>query len=206
MRARFDAAIAEHDGRLDERFRLEAQPVAYPARGWRARSLAPASAAAALLVGILVGRQMTRPLLHDPEISALRQEVHDMREKITLSLMQQASASERLKGVTSTERMDQPGSEVVMALLDTLMHDPNVNVRLASVDALKRFAERDVVRRGAIDALPQQTSPLVQIALIDFLVEVNGRDSAGTLRRLSQDLMLDEVVRTRAARGLKQVG
>jgi HEAT repeat protein len=91
-------------------------------------------------------------------------------------------------------------------LLDALMHDPNVNVRLASVDALRRFAERENVRRGALDALPRQTSPLVQIALIDFLVEVSGRESAASLRNLSQDPMLDPTVRERAVWALQQVG
>jgi len=94
----------------------------------------------------------------------------------------------------------------VSALLDTLMHDPNVNVRLASIDALKRFADQDVVRRGALDTLPRQASPLVQIALIDFLLETQGPEAAGVLRRLAGDMMLDKAVRDRAARGLRQVG
>jgi HEAT repeat protein len=87
-----------------------------------------------------------------------------------------------------------------------LMHDPNVNVRLATVDALQRFAEQPVVRRGSIEALDRATSPLVQIALIDFLVEFNARESVATLSRLSQDSTLNDAVRARAAWGLQQVG
>ena len=129
-----------------------------------------------------------------------------MRQVLTLSLLQQQSASERLKGVSFTAQAEQPGNEVALALLDTLMHDPNVNVRLATIDALKRFAARENVRRGVIEALASQTSPLVQIALIDFVVETNGRDAADTLRRLSGDPMLDQAVRGRAARALRQIG
>ncbi len=128
-----------------------------------------------------------------------------MRQLLTLSLLQQQSASERLKGVASTSQIDQPGTEVVAALLDTLMHDSNVNVRLASIDALRRFADREAVRHGAVDAVPRQTSPLVQIALIDFLAEVAGRESAVTLRSLAQDPMLDRSVRERAAWVLQKV-
>ena len=128
-----------------------------------------------------------------------------MRQMLTLTLLQQRSASDRLKGVTWTSQIDHPGSEIVTALLDTLMHDPNVNVRLASVDALRRFADRDSVRRGAVEALPRQTSALVQIALIDFLVEVGGRESAATLRGLTQDPRLDHTVRERAAWALQHV-
>jgi hypothetical protein len=81
-----------------------------------------------------------------------------------------------------------------------------VNVRLAAIDALKPLAAREQVRRGAIDALPRQTSPLVQIALIDFIVEKSGREATDTLRQLSSDPMLDQAVRARAARGLQQIG
>ena len=105
-----------------------------------------------------------------------------------------------------TNQIDQPDSQVTVALLDTLMHDANVNVRLATIDALKRLSTREVVRRGVIDALPRQTSPLVQIALIDFIVEKNGREAVDTLRRLSMDDMLDAAVRARALQGLQQIG
>jgi hypothetical protein len=57
-----------------------------------------------------------------------------------------------------------------------------------------------------VAALPQQESPLVQIALIDFLLEAQGPDAAMTLRRIAEDMMFDKAVRARAERGLRQVG
>jgi hypothetical protein len=167
-----------------------------------------AAAAAAVVIGIAIGRQ-TAPApaaTADSQLTVLRDELREMRQMVTLSLLQQGSASERLKGVSFTNQIDQPDGQVTIALLDTLMHDPNVNVRLATIDALKRLSTRDVVRRGVIDALPRQTSPLVQIALIDFIVEKNGRAAADTLRRLSMDDMLDAAVRARALQGLQQIG
>jgi len=86
------------------------------------------------------------------------------------------------------------------------MHDPNVNVRLATIDALERFASRDDVRRGTIQAVEHQPSPLVQIALIDYMVKTNQRESVTALRRLAQDPQVDGVVRERAAWGLQQLG
>jgi HEAT repeat protein len=125
---------------------------------------------------------------------------------VGLSLMQQTSASERLRGVSWSSGIDRPGDELVEALVGALRHDPSDNVRLATVDALRRFADRDAVRRGAIEALPQQTSPLVQVALIDFVVEVNDRNAIETLRRLSSDPMVNEAVRARAALALERIG
>lgn len=155
--------------------------------------------------GLVVGRQMA-PATPDPQLASLRQELHDMRQTVMLSLLQQQSASERLNGVMYTNRIENPGNEVVAALLDTLMHDPNSNVRLATIEALKRLGANAEVKRGAVEALARQTSPLVQLALIDFLVETNGAASLPALRRLSQDPTADQAVRTRAALAVQRVG
>jgi hypothetical protein len=207
LRTRFDRALAEYQQVSGEAASSPTRPHVSLSTWWPAGPVVQVGlAAAVLLLGVVLGRQMLSPPGRDPQMAALRQEVREMRQMVTLSLMQQQSASERLKGVTWTGRIDQPGREVVTALLDALMHDPDVNVRLATVDALRRFAEREGVRRGALDALQRQTSPLVQIALIDFLVDVAGRESAVTFRGLSQDPMVDQTVRERAAWALQQVG
>ena len=181
----------------------------------RPHLLRAAAACALLVIGVLIGRytvplpsgsERTRPAETSAEIVAMRGELRDLREMITLSLMQQQSASNRLKGVSWSGQIDRPSTEVVAALLDTLTHDPNVNVRLATIDALERFASQDVVRRGTIQAVDRQVSPLVQIALIDFMVKVNERESIGTLRRLSEDPKVNAAVRARAAWGLQQLG
>jgi hypothetical protein len=179
------------------------------------RLLRAAAACALLAIGVAIGHYMvpiaggsdsTRPAETSAEIVAMRGELRDLREMITLSLMQQQSASERLKGVSWSGQIDRPSSEVVAALLDTLMHDSNVNVRLATIDALERFASQEVVRRGTIQAVDRQASPLVQIALIDYMVKVNERESIGTLRRISEDPKVNAAVRARAAWGLQQLG
>jgi HEAT repeat protein len=169
------------------------------------RPLLQAAAAAVLvIVGIQLGRQMSppAPTVTAPDVTALRDEVRDLRQMVTISLMQQQSVTERLKGVSWSSQLDQPGNEVVAALIDTLMHDANVNVRLASIDALKRFAEREVVRSAAVRALDTQKSPLVQMALIDFVVETQDREALDSLRRLSRDEQADEAVRARASWGI----
>ncbi len=206
MRARFEAATAAYRNEAHESLSAQPQPRIAHRSAWFAKPAAPlALAAALLLVGVVLGRETMAPARTDPQIAELRQEVRDMRQMIALSLMQQQSASDRMKGVTWTGQLDRPGGEVVGALLDTLTHDSNVNVRLAAVDALRRFADRDRVRRGAVEALPRQNSPLVQIALIDFLVDVAGRESTPAFRRLSQDPELDPTVRERATWALQQV-
>jgi len=187
MRARFDALIVQ------PRFR------------WNHPLVTACAATLVLAVGVVLGRATERAPAAPPDVAALHQELRDLKQMVTLSLMQQQSASERLRGVSFSNQVDGSGDEIVTALLDTLKHDTNVNVRLASVDALKRFAERDVVRRAAVDALDTQRSPLVQMALIDFVVETQDRGAVGALRKLSAAAP-NETVRSRAAWGIKHLG
>ena len=204
MRARLDAVIdaVEH-----------AHAPTRP-RAFHSYVLQGLAAAALIVIGIGIGwvagsgrtAPAQAPAGTSSELAAMRSEMHDLREMVSLSLMQQQSASERIKGVTWTGTLDRPSGEVVSALLDALMHDPNVNVRLATIDALERFASRDDVRRGTIQAVESQPSPLVQIALIDFMVKTNERESATTLRRLAMDPQANDAVRARAAWGLQQLG
>jgi anti-sigma factor ChrR (cupin superfamily) len=163
------------------------------------------AAAALLVIGMGIGRQTVQPPV-DTQMVALREELREMRQMMSLSLLQQQSATARLQGVISIRQMDNPGGDVIAALLDTLAYDPNPNVRLATIDALARFMDRDLVRRRTIETLPRQTSPLVQIALIDFVVESVGAESADALRALSKDATVADAVRMHAAQALRQLG
>jgi hypothetical protein len=206
----------------DERYGLEVwqrirhdlppQEAAWPMRWSMRYSPALAGAVALLVVASFVAGRYSRPgavpradIVQAQSLAELRVELGEMRQMLTLSLMQQQSATERLRGVSGSLQIDQPGNEIVRALLDTLMHDPNVNVRLASVDALRRFSERDVVRQGTVQALADSSFPLVQIAIIDFMVETKAKDAVDALRRLSADVAANEAVRGRAAWGVQQL-
>ena len=50
-----------------------------------------------------------------------------------------------------------------------------------------------------VDAIPARDTPLVQIALIDMLVQLNARGRRRTWRGIAKDPRLDEMVRQRAA-------
>jgi hypothetical protein len=134
----------------------------------------------------------------DAQISQLRTEVGNMRQLVTLSLLQQQNASERLKGVNWAYRVEQSDTEVLSALLYTVNHDPNVNVRLAAVDALHAFNASPVARKGLVQAIPRQESPLVQVALIDTLADLGDTQAAPALRTLAGDPKANEQVRERA--------
>ncbi|HEY6321015.1 MAG TPA: hypothetical protein VJA16_05600 [Thermoanaerobaculia bacterium] len=173
--------------------------------GWLAgwlprRPLAQAGlAAATLAVGLLIGsvhgfglpRGGSAPAIgagtngaggaSGGEIHALRDEVRSLSRLVTLSLLKQDSASERLRGVSFGREAGGGDDRVLQALLDTLRHDPDVNVRLAAVDALAPALAQPAVRGQLVQEVGAQRSPMVQIALIDMLL---ARDRAGTQRQL----------------------
>jgi HEAT repeat protein len=121
-----------------------------------------------------------------------------MRQLVALSLLQQQNASERLKGVTWSYRVDQSDTEVLSALLYTVNHDQNVNVRLAAVDALHAFADSPVVRKGLLQAIRKQESPMVQVALIDALADLRDVHAVSALQTMARDPEANPAVRERA--------
>jgi HEAT repeat protein len=113
-------------------------------------------------------------------------------------MLQQQSPSARMQGVTYSEKIVQPDPQVLDALLQVVNHDSNVNVRLSAVDALQKFANGPQVALAMVAAIPNQDSPLVQIALIDMLVQLEARNAVPGLTGISKDPRMDEMVRQRA--------
>ncbi len=167
-----------------------------------------ATSFALLIIGLGVGYTIhpeKEEKLAGPELAQLRGEVSNMRQMVALSLMQQQSASERLRGVSWAYRVESSDTEVLAALLTTVNQDPNVNVRLAAVDALHAFGSSPVVRSAIVQAIPKQTTPLVQMALIDLLGDLKEKEAVPELRKLANDQAMDAGVRQRATLALEKL-
>ncbi|HEY4364193.1 MAG TPA: HEAT repeat domain-containing protein [Bryobacteraceae bacterium] len=139
------------------------------------------------------------------ELAQLRGEVNSMRQLVALSLLQQQSASERLRGVSWAYRVESSDTEVLSALVSAVNHDPNINVRLAAVDALHPFAGSATTRDAVLQSLPRQSAPIVQVALIDLLVDLKERDALKELERMVSDSSIDSDVRQHAQWALEKL-
>ena len=138
-------------------------------------------------------------------MARLDKEVDDMRQIAAVSLLQQSSAMERLRGVSVGAQLKQPGKNMLDALLQTLDGDPNVNVRLAAVDALYLFASNPDVKEGILQSLTRQESPSVQTALIDLLVEIRERRAVDALKSLIGNEKIVPEVKKKAEFGIQQL-
>ncbi len=176
--------------------------------GWRSWKIGVPQLAGALALfalGVFVGRINTARSVSVPEIAQLRGQVEGLRQTVALSLMDGESATSRLEGISWSTQVQRPDTELLSALLTTLNHDRNINVRLASLDALEKLAGDATVRAALERSIPLQSSPLVQIALIDSLVHIHDKAAAGELRTLSSDADVNASVRQRAQWGLQKL-
>jgi len=139
------------------------------------------------------------------EVAQLREEVASTKEMVAVSLLQQQSATERLRGVDYSARMSSMEPQVVTALIQAVNRDSNVNVRLAAIDALGKVAGSAAVRASMQEALPQQDSPMVQAALIDYLVDAHDRNAVGSIRDLVARPDVNPTVRERATYAVRQL-
>jgi hypothetical protein len=156
-------------------------------------------------IGVLATHTFNGAKPGTQEISQLRGEISSMRQLVALSLLQQQSASDRLRGVNWSYRVPQSDTEVLGALLHTINQDSSVDVRMAAVEALHNFADSPVARKGLAQALAKQTSPLMQITIIDQLVDLKERPAATAIRTLLERADLDENVRKRGQVALEQL-
>ena len=159
---------------------------------------AAAWSAALLVIGVFAGFRMAGPKPLSPDIAEIQKELASTKQLVVLSMLQQQSASARLEGVSWSTREQQLNPQVLSALLHTLRYDPSVDVRLAALDALSRHSTQPQVRNSVVNALQEQQSPLVQVALIDQLVEWHDREAKPHLEKLRQSQDLNPAVRQRA--------
>lgn len=222
MRAQFYAMLDTH--LRDDR--ASASPFG-PSRGglvgwlesfWPRHSLGRAGLGLALVaLGVLVGvRYATREkpgqvasaaelAATQKEIAELRSRVDSVHEWVAYSLAQQQPAHTRLQQVVSALHDKDNDERSLAQLLSTLAFDPSTNVRLSALEALYAQAEKPGVKQGVLAALPRESSPLVQVAMIDFLTSLKDTDAVPTLQQIARLPSTDQVVRTAAERGLAQL-
>jgi len=114
-----------------------------------------------------------------------------------LSLLQNPSASERMRAASYASDSRTISPDILSALLTTLNNDPNVNVRLTTLDALTLYARNAAVREGLIQSILQQDSPLMQAALADVMLKLQEKRSVPSFKKLLQEKGLNDMVRSR---------
>lgn len=137
-------------------------------------------------IGMAIKTGKTPDTVAKNEIDSLKNDLRHierkMQEQELLSGIDDESASERIKAVSYADQMSSPDQNVIDALFNSLNNDKNVNVRLAALYSLSRFADRHFVRDSLVSSLRIQSEPIIQVVLINLLTEKREKNAIGPIR------------------------
>ena len=116
---------------------------------------------------------------------------------MTLTLLSHSSPAERLQGIYSAAGLDKAEDSIIYALFNTLNSDPNMDVRLVTINTLSRFADNPLVRAGLVQAITTQYDSQVLLLLADVMVTLQEKSSVAPMQMLLKTRILDNMVKER---------
>ncbi len=136
------------------------------------------------------------------EIAVLKKEKTQMKEVMTISLIENESASKRLQAVNYAEEFEKPGNDILKALINKMHYDDHINVRLAAAEALAKFSDSEMVRKALIHAMDLEKDPGMQIELIQILVSIEEKRAVPSMEKLLQKEETPDYVKDQVKIGL----
>jgi hypothetical protein len=158
-----------------------------------------AAAVALLVVGLGLGFWISAYNQRQDEIAKARIEKEKTLQLVSM-IRNNESAGQRILGVKAAAEEENVSKEILNVLIKTLNEDPNVNVRLAALEGLRRFYHDPSVRKALIESL--QTDPVVQIGLIHVLVEIKEKGAVKPLQKIIDEENLIPAVKDEAQMGV----
>lgn len=189
----------DFDNFLNQEIENQTKVVSMPTTTNHKRWYQIAAAVAILAVGYILGTSINKG--NTDEIDQLRNEMAATKALVLNSLTDQ-SASSRLGAVNASYSMTDMDDDIIQAFVKTLNTDDNINVRLAALEALSKYADNERVRKALIESLSTQNKPAVQIVLINLLVQLKEKRALEPLKKLTEDEGNIEVVRDEANYGV----
>lgn len=156
-----------------------------------------------LCIGLGVGYFMnSKPTVSTTIVNT---ETEEIRGELVLTLLEQPSANKRLQGINEANKFKKANDKVIKALLQTLNNDPNVNVRLAAIEALTNYLDNPIVREGLVQSIVKQESPIVQVTLADLMVALQEKKSIEPFKKLIRTKELDESVKEKLETSIQSI-
>ncbi len=168
---------------------------------WRALA-----AAAVVALAYLAGWATSPSAPVDPgmaeRLAGIEAELVELRRSRLQVAVEHPSAVVRMQEIVAVQTVD--SESVTDLLLRVLERDPNPNVRLAALDALRIGDLSEAEAQTVLSRLLDEPSPLLRSALIDFVVsrEIEGRQSLLERLERSDD---DPAVRAKARSALERL-
>ncbi len=156
-----------------------------------------------LCVGLATGFYFNRK--NQGEITRMSSEISEMKQMMVLSLIENPSATERIRAVNMTNEIRNVDNQVIEALLSTLNHDSNDNVRLMTLEALMELADHSEVREGLVRSIVTQTSPIMQLAMADAMLKLQEKRSVKSLQKILDRDDLNSTVKDKVEQTIQKI-
>ncbi|MFC1569503.1 zf-HC2 domain-containing protein [bacterium] len=186
LRHRFDTILADEKTRAQHKSSIRQKLNTWINTWWpKEPGIQLAYVFGIMIISFLLGSNIQKASSIQNDFTQLKQEVQYMRQTVSLSLLEMNSPFDRLKGIQLAHQVEQPSENYLERLFEHINQDPNINVRLAAVEALYLFSNQKDVYNQLIISFSKQTSPLVQIALIDLMTDIRERKALRALKKKS---------------------
>ena len=160
---------------------------------------------AILIIGVVLGRTFSGAA-YNRQLTQLSAQVADMQEMMMMSMLEEESVTERLKGVQmSSELANTDKHTVTEAMFVTLNTDESTNVRMAALNLLAQYADDPKVREGLINSISNQESPLMQVALAELMVVLQEEKAKEAFKNIIEGEYTPEEVKTTLRENLEKI-
>ena len=179
------------------------------ANRWYNHNTFLAAAGVALLIcgtfiGMLIGPK-SGEVDETMRLDQLQAQITEIRKENMLRMLGEESISYRLMGLSYADDMASPDNTIIVALLNTLNTDSNVNVRLAAAWSLSKFTNDRMVCDSLVASLPRQNEPIIQVTLINILTEIREKSALKSIKQIINDTKTLKEVRDIAERSTEKL-
>jgi hypothetical protein len=158
-----------------------------------------------LIAGYILHQPQNNAVSYNRQIDSLTSQVSDLKQLMLLSLLQNPSASQRIRAVSITNEIGNVNPKVIDALFATLNNDPDVNVRLITLEALVKLTDEPKVREGLVNSINLQESPFMQAAIAEVMVRIQEKSSVPSLQKLLDKKDLNKIAKTNIQKSITKL-
>jgi hypothetical protein len=112
-----------------------------------------------------------------------------------LATIENESSSQRIAALNRSENIETIDRRILEAFIDRMLYDEKPSVRLATVEALVKFASEEMVKVAFLKALEKDTDPAIQIELIQVLAKIEEKRALTPMKDLLNSEEVPEYVK-----------
>lgn len=163
-----------------------------------------AAGIALLISAFMLGKQQNANSTNTNQV-ATKEIIQSQEEKQLLAMLEDDSASKRIKALDKVQQFENTDTKIIQALIDRLFFDENTNVRLAAAEALSKFSSLEMVRSSLIKALEAEQNPSIQIELIQILAKIQEKRAIKPMQKLLKNEEIPTYVKQQLESNIAQL-